>query len=162
MSELTHEAGVYELKENKVKKKAEETNGVKAEQKADTKDNEYILRSNRSYKVGNKLTRSCSTDDDDDDFVYESICHPEDMELVRNHLDSGVLVKMLDKYESMLLSNSKKEQHKAMMEMREPGYIFMILGACAMTCGCKIPKTYKTTMQKVYTCVDLPKGELMS
>lgn len=108
------------------------------------------------------LTRSHSTGDDANDFIYESICHPEDLELVRSHLDSGVLVKMLDKYESKLLSNSKKEQHKAMMEMREPGYIFMILGARAMTCGCKIPKTYKTTMQKVYMCVDLPKGELMS
>lgn len=69
---------------------------------------------------------------------------------VREHMDSGVLSAMLEKYETKLLSGDPGEF------LREPGYIFMLLGACAMTLGCKIPATFRHTMEQVYMCVGLP------
>ena len=61
---------------------------------------------------------------------------------------------MLSKYENAMLDGQSEF-------LREPGYIFMLLGACAMTLGCTIPKRYKTTMQKVYMCVGLPSDALV-
>lgn len=101
------------------------------------------------------LTHFIRKEEDEDDYVYESIYSPDDPDLVRNHLNSGVLVKMLDKYEARLLSEENSDPFRA------PGYIFMLLGACAIGLGCPIPKTYKTTMQKVYMCVDLPTGKFL-
>ena len=57
---------------------------------------------------------------------------------------------MLSKYETKLLSDEEPEFN------RESGYIFMLLGACAMSLGCTIPMRFRTTMQKVFMCVGMP------
>ena len=82
--------------------------------------------------------------------IYYTILasHGSDDELVRKHLDSDVLTKLLAEKETAMLSVGPKDY-----PYPDPGYIFVLLGACAMTLGCKIPENYKETMKKVYMCV---------
>ena len=73
--------------------------------------------------------------------------HCDDIELVRKHLDSGVLSDMLAKKEVDMLAVGPKDH-----PYPDPGYIFVLLGACAMTTGCVIPEQYKASMRKVFKC----------
>lgn len=68
-------------------------------------------------------------------------------EEIRNHLDSGVLAKLFAVKEKEML---KPPKHAWM-----PGYAFILLGACAMTLGCRIPERYKLSMRKHFLHVDL-------
>lgn len=82
--------------------------------------------------------------------IYAGCC--SDTELVRKHLDSGVLVDMIAKKEMKMLApltGSKEESLEHWMS--DPCYVYVLLGACAMTLGCQLPTTYIAMLKKVYT-----------
>lgn len=67
--------------------------------------------------------------------IYGNDC--SDPELVRKHLDSGVLVDMIAKKESKMLSKLTGSLDQRLDYLaRDPYYAYVLLGACAMTLGC--------------------------
>lgn len=68
-------------------------------------------------------------------------------EEIRAHLESGVLETLFAKKEQEMLHPPK---HAWL-----PDYQFVLLGACAMTLGCRIPPRYKTLMQKHFLHVGI-------
>lgn len=72
--------------------------------------------------------------------------HPEE---IREHLDSGVLTEMIANKEASILAMPTKEQELEFY-FRDPCYIYVLLGACAMTLGCQLPESYIEMMKKVY------------
>lgn len=87
----------------------------------------------------------------DENFCYAihgKFCsHPE---VVGCYLDSGVLVNMKAKAESTMLAIPKKEQELE-NHLRDPCYVYVLLGACAMTLGCHLPASFTNMLKKVYT-----------
>ncbi|XP_014561768.1 hypothetical protein COCVIDRAFT_33375 [Bipolaris victoriae FI3] len=82
--------------------------------------------------------------------IYRNIC--SDPELVRKHLDSGVLVDMIAKKESKMLSELTGSLDQRLDYLtRDPCYAYVLLGACAMTLGCQLPDAYVSMLKKVYT-----------
>ena len=70
-----------------------------------------------------------------------------DLEMVRKHVDAGIMTDMLAKKETAMLSDETKKEYD------DPGYLFILLLACAMSIGCTIPDRFLTTAKKVYRCV---------
>jgi hypothetical protein len=85
--------------------------------------------------------------------IYAHYCSNPD--LVRKHLDSGLLVKMIAKKEATMLAMPAKERELE-FALQDPCYVYVLLGACAMTLGCQLPERYIAMLKKVYT-----KGGLM-
>ncbi|EUC39278.1 hypothetical protein COCCADRAFT_31658 [Bipolaris zeicola 26-R-13] len=82
--------------------------------------------------------------------IYRDIC--SDPELVRKHLDSGVLVDMIAKKESKMLSELTGSLDQRLDYLtRDPCYAYVLLGACAMTLGCQLPDAYVSMLKKIYT-----------
>jgi hypothetical protein len=80
--------------------------------------------------------------------IYGKSC--SNPELVRKHLDSGALVYLIAEKEAAMLAMPSKEQELEYY-FRDPCYIYVLLGACAMTLGCQIPDQYISMLKKVYT-----------
>ena len=85
--------------------------------------------------------------------------HCDDVDLVRDHLDSGALGKLIGHYKaamdekSQYLKTAGLSDHDEVMgeDARDRAvYDFVLLGACAMSLGCKIPSDYKELMIKLY------------
>ena len=84
-------------------------------------------------------------DADDDHFmisIYADNC--DDIELIREHLDGGVLRRLIDEKKSTM----GKNDHAV--------YEFVILGACAMSLGCRIPDDFKQLLIEKYRSTELP------
>ena len=81
--------------------------------------------------------------------MYAPFC--SDPETVRKHVDSGRLATMLAEKENKMFSADAKV--KASASRAGDGYDYILLGACAMSLGCKIPEHHKSVMRKVYTSV---------
>ncbi|KAK5711453.1 hypothetical protein LTR17_018389 [Elasticomyces elasticus] len=62
---------------------------------------------------------------------------------VREHLNSGKLQELVDKYLAKYFANSDEDYHP-------PEYILCILGACAMSLGCTLPTLYKAQLKALY------------
>jgi hypothetical protein len=71
-------------------------------------------------------------------------------DVVRKHLDSGVLVKLIAEKEATLLAMPTKERELE-FHPQDPCYPYVLLGACAMTLGCRLPESYTAMLKKVYT-----------
>ncbi|KAI4644745.1 uncharacterized protein J4E78_009564 [Alternaria triticimaculans] len=82
--------------------------------------------------------------------TYAPYCsHPK---LIRNHLDSGILVDMIATKEAKMLAGPVGLKEKWFGNWGpDPTYVYVLLGACAMTLGCKLPAAYITMLKKVYT-----------
>ncbi|RMZ70575.1 MYND finger [Pyrenophora seminiperda CCB06] len=90
----------------------------------------------------------------DVDGIYYSIYRPvcSDPELVRKLLDDGLLVGLIAEKEAKMLgalTGSEEEKFEHLME--DPCYVYVLLGACAMTLGCRLPDAYVAMLKKVYT-----------
>jgi hypothetical protein len=89
-------------------------------------------------------TKSDDKAGEDEDGGYSDLSiyagHCFDIELVRKHLDSGVLRKLIDKRKAIV---ARGRSSSAVYE-------FVLLGACAMTLGCKIPKDFKELLIEKY------------
>ncbi|KAF2019980.1 hypothetical protein BU24DRAFT_439880 [Aaosphaeria arxii CBS 175.79] len=106
VSELTHEAGVYDL-ENAERAKA---------------------------SAGDEIHYS----------LYAPLC--TNVPAVRQHLDGGVLEKLITEKEKSLAIVPKDPLANF---GRDPCYVLVLLGACAMTLGCKLPDSYLTLLKKM-------------
>ncbi|KAF1950442.1 hypothetical protein CC80DRAFT_578477 [Byssothecium circinans] len=79
--------------------------------------------------------------------ISYSIYFPSDLEFVRQHLDSGVLAKMVQEKEAAMLAPPKEGE----WVFNDPCYAYVLLGACAMSLGCHLPDSYISMLKKVYT-----------
>ncbi|PSN67374.1 hypothetical protein BS50DRAFT_553370 [Corynespora cassiicola Philippines] len=89
--------------------------------------------------------------------MYAPMC--SDPELVKRHLESGVLTKLVKSREEKLLS------YPGMFSVfnwtsHDPCYVYVLLGACAMTLGCRLSDSYLNLLKKVYTEGGLMPGAL--
>ncbi|KAL1799961.1 hypothetical protein ACET3X_000303 [Alternaria dauci] len=82
--------------------------------------------------------------------LYAPCC--SDSEVVRKHLDSGALVEMIAKREAKILAplNGSIDE-SAEYWFSDPCYMYVLLGACAMTHGCRLPASFLAMLKKVYT-----------
>jgi hypothetical protein len=61
------------------------------------------------------------------------------------HLDSGVLAKLIKAKEDKMLG-----QEQEAFSFQDPCYVYVLLGACAMTLGCQLPDSYISMLKKLY------------
>jgi hypothetical protein len=81
--------------------------------------------------------------------IYSGGSHPD---VVRKHLDSGILADFIKVKEAKMLSIPDGTQNQKLEYMfRDPCYTYVLLGACAMTLGCHLPDAYLTMLKVVYT-----------
>jgi hypothetical protein len=82
--------------------------------------------------------------------IYYSLYGGSAPDVVRKHLNSGVLAKMIaEKEKAMLAIPTKDDELKNYLQ--DPCYTYVLLGACAMTLGCHLPESYLAMLRKVYT-----------
>jgi len=95
-----------------------------------------------------------NNDDNDDIYyaVYASLC--SDIDLVRKHLEAGVLSKLIDKYTAKMTGPKDK------WGLTPPGYTVILLGACAMSLGCTLPDSFLALLKANYTKVGLMRDAL--
>lgn len=88
--------------------------------------------------------RIVNTEGDEANLIGYSVCAEwctiAHHEIVRKHLDSGVLAKLITK---------KRE-----------GYVLILLGACAMTLGCTLPLSFEEMLKKNFKHVGLMRDSL--
>ncbi|KAF2713548.1 hypothetical protein K504DRAFT_498355 [Pleomassaria siparia CBS 279.74] len=84
--------------------------------------------------------------------IYAPCC--SDTDFVRNYLDSGVLETLTKAKKAKLLKPGST------FDFNDPCYAYVLLGACAMTLGCRLPGSYVTMLKKVYTEGGLLRGAL--
>ena len=82
--------------------------------------------------------------------VYADLC--SDVKAVREHLDGGVLGKMHQQRKAKLNDDT---------EYFRPGYILVILGACAMSLGCALPTELREYMKMNFEKVGLMRDALV-
>lgn len=89
--------------------------------------------------------------------LYRQRCGSrEDADVVREYLDSSdALNKLIERW--MPKAHSTTEQG----ETTPPGYTLVILGACAMTHGCKLSKSFLDKLREVFLGVGLMRDALM-
>ncbi|KAF2105443.1 hypothetical protein BDV96DRAFT_678206, partial [Lophiotrema nucula] len=102
----------------------------------------------KDAKIKTGGTTSESEAGDEDDRIYYCIHggYCSDPELVRKHLDSGVLEKLIKEKEAKLLAIPDPKKY----EWHDPCYVYVLLGACTMTLGCQLPDSYISMLKKVY------------
>jgi len=76
--------------------------------------------------------------------IFAGFC--DDVELVRDHLDSGALPKLIDHVKAEIARKSDPDEDE---------YLFVLLGVCAMSLGCKLPADFKAELIKKYRFVGL-------
>src|SRR5690242_6727685 len=81
--------------------------------------------------------------------IYGGGSHPN---IVRKHLESGALAECIKTWETKMLAvpNGSKDQQLEYF-FRDPVYCYVLLGACAMTLGCHLPKSFLDMLKIVYT-----------
>ena len=81
--------------------------------------------------------------------IYRPMC--SDPELIRKHLDNGILVDLIAKKEAKMMDDPTGNKEKMLeYHMEDPCYAYVLLGACAMTLGCQLPNAYVAMLRKVY------------
>ncbi|KAF3005059.1 hypothetical protein E8E13_009459 [Curvularia kusanoi] len=91
--------------------------------------------------------------DEKTDKIYLSIygggTHPE---IVRDHLDSGALAELIKVKEAKMMAIPDGSMDQKMEFMfRDPCYEYVLLGACAMSLGCQLPRSFLDMLKLVYT-----------
>jgi hypothetical protein len=104
-------------------------------------------------------------DEDDDDLDRLSLYagHCADIDLVREHLNAGVLRKLIDEWRSkMETRNVDEAANMAAFHKDYYTYQFVLLGACAMSLGCKIPDDFKELLIEKYRTTNFGRDALHS
>lgn len=84
-------------------------------------------------------------EDNDDEDLYRLSVHAAqcaDVELVREHLDAGALRKLIDEWKVKMVPTDESD-NMAAFHKDYYSYQFILLGACAMTLGCKLPEDFR-------------------
>lgn len=74
--------------------------------------------------------------------------HPE---IVRNYLDSGPLDEFIKSHEDKILADLPPGRYNF-----SPSYFCVLIAACAMTLGCRLPASFLSLLRKVH-----PEAELL-
>lgn len=152
IGDLDAEAGLYSKKlQEEAVKRAEARKREAAKAKFDFKDREEKTDSKNveteDKQSETKETEGEAKDDNDDDEpkVWLTLCadYCPDPELVKEHLDGGVLAKMVKDREPVMMGKKKGG-------FFNPRYELILLGACAMTLGCTLPTALKNWLKKNY------------
>jgi hypothetical protein len=98
------------------------------------------------------LAKAAGKDDKELNQIYYTIDGKScsDPSLVRKHLDSGVLNYLIAEREAKMLAMPTKQQELE-YHLQDPCYVYLLLGACAMTLGCQLPTSFVSLLKKVYT-----------
>jgi hypothetical protein len=99
--------------------------------------------------------------DEDDDYPILSLHASQcaDIDLVREHLDGGVLRELVKQWKAKMEGNDDDDKLAA-FHRGYYGYQFMLLGACAMTLGCKLECDFKELLIKRYRTSGLMRDAL--
>lgn len=104
--------------------------------------------SEKSSQGENKLTEE--GEEKIDRSMYYSIHNPSDPDTVRAHLEkTGALERVIDKYVAAFRAAKSIEARYG------PEYKLVLLAACAMQLGCKLPPDFKKLVKKLYPYVGL-------
>lgn len=100
-----------------------------------------------------KATAKASGKSDEEiDSIYLSIYGGSHAEIVREHLDSGVLASFVDvKWAKMMTIAEDSRDYVAEYRFCGSCYEYVLLGACAMSLGCRLPESFLDTLKIVYT-----------
>lgn len=147
VSELDEEAGLHAL-EDEAKKRSKQQQHFPA------------MKGDGSTKQsGNNTSENNATEaqGDSDDFSTLSMCGGlcADIPLVREHLDSGVLLKLIKG------KTAKMDAASDEWGLSWAVYDLVLLGACAMSLGCKIPDVFKSLLIKHYLSSELQRDALL-
>lgn len=134
VADLDHDAGLDKL-EKALRAR------IKAKTLTPEKHERYVVKAMEPYFT---ICKHCSTIDSTNEFplTFSPVGGGSAPDEIRDHLDSGVLAKLFAEKEKELIDPPKHAW--------VPGYAFIILGACAMTLGCKIPPQYRAQVQKYF------------
>ena len=105
-----------------------------------------LFQSDYDWDVVGDLSDEAGTD----------LLHPEDVAKARKILDSGVLDKMVAK----LLPDARDPIKCAEFFGERPNYKLVILGACAMQVGAKVPEEVMQFMKENYRKINLQRDAL--
>ena len=118
----------------------------------------------QSNEASASTTDNPATTDEDDDFPILSIHAAQcaDVELVREHLDGGVLRKLVEEANAKTQRNPDEDDKLAAFHQSYYSYHFMLLGACAMTLGCKLEDDFKELLISKYRTAGLKRDAVRS
>lgn len=139
VSDLTGEAGLYDLQEQDIAK-------------ARAPEPEKPSKKTSSKQAPNA---DAETEDDEDEIercIYYSVFagHCSDIDTVRTYLEtSGAMDKLIDKYTAAFHATKKVEVWYG------PEYKLVLLAACAMSLGVKLRPDFKKLVDKLYAHVGL-------
>lgn len=105
--------------------------------------------------------KAAGKSDSEVDRIYLSIYGGSHPDVVRKHLDSGVLANFIGVKEARMMkipTGSVDELAEYMF--RDPCYEYVLLGACAMSLGCQLPKSFLDMLKIVYTEFSIMPGSL--
>lgn len=77
-----------------------------------------------------------------------------DLPLVRKHMESGVLASMSADWKKKMTAPNSDSQWP------NPSYFFVLLGACAMSLGCRLPDAYKAALRNKFRNAGLMRDAL--
>lgn len=96
--------------------------------------------------------KAAGKSDEEINGIYLSIYDGSHSDIVRKHLDSGVLANFIKVKEArmMKIPDGSEDQMVEFM-FRDPCYEYVLLGACAMSLGCQLPESFLKMLKIVYT-----------
>ena len=125
-------------------------------------DHDYDMISNANAEAGlHKLEEDtvakakASGDADAEEHFYYSMYEPSHPAVVREYLDSGILVELLKKKKVKMLEPPSQWDF-----LSDPCYAYVLVSACAMSLGCTLPSDDLILLKKVYTEGGLMPGAL--
>ena len=90
--------------------------------------------------------------------MYAKLC--TDVETVRKHLESSVLTQMFAELERKFLSGEAVSGSMDYPGYCSAGYMYVLLGACAMTLGCKLDSTVIDSLKRKHLTVGFMRDAL--
>jgi hypothetical protein len=98
--------------------------------------------------------------------MYAGSCEDASLvSLVREHLEAGVLRKLIDERKAKMeapATDDNDDDGMASYNQDYAVYEFVLLGACVMSLGCKIPDDFKELLIKKYRTTELQRDALHS
>jgi hypothetical protein len=152
VSDLSGEAGLYSKKlQQEALKRAKAANPGAFKAKGEEEDSEPEIT--EALKTAKAANPELFKDDEEKNHpaimlsIYADEC--DDVELVRKHMDDGALAKLVATYQK------KASKLGPDIEFQDPRYQLMLIGACAMTLGCRLPIGFRAYLKKMYKSAGL-------
>lgn len=120
----------------------------------------------KRHSAGANSDNAPAGDDDEVDegprlSLYAGLCTDDtDIKLVRGHLDSGMLQKLINQKQTEIDEKAKGTDIEDEFERDRAVYDLILIGACAMSLGCKIPAKFKEVLIAKYRTTELQRDAL--